>query len=215
MRRILVSMALAFAVVPAMASMASAKGWELEHSSVTIRGPGLADPIRLRGEAAATFMFRSGGGQLKWDVPNIGGTLSPNVDLGPSYTAVVHLRCGGGVDSLYRQTLYPRAPQGLQVFTPPGAKGCFPRELSTGYWPAARELLALLVKRGLPMGATAEDISSPNASPAAAVAEDPRDGGPSGTGRLVGSLLAVGLLGGGSALMVRRRRRVEGGSGPA
>jgi hypothetical protein len=212
MRRILVSMAMACTVVPLMASMAGAKGWELEHSTVTIRGPGLSSPITLRHEAAGIFMLRSGGGQLKWDVPNIAGTLSPNADLGPWYTAVVHLRCGAGVHSMYRQLLYPRAPQGLQVYTPQGAKGCFPHQFSPGYWPASRELLALLVKRGLPVTSTDTDTTSANASPVAAVAKDPNDGGSSGTGRaLVGSLLAVGLLGGGSALVLRRRRRAEGG----
>jgi hypothetical protein len=209
-------MALACAVVPVMTTMAGAKGWELEHSTVTIRGPSLAAPIRLRGEASGTFMFRSGGGQLKWDVPNIGGTLSPNAGLGPAYTAVVHLRCGGGVDSAYRQILYPQAPQGLQVFTPKGAKGCFPREISAGYWPASPELLAMLVKRGLPVGSRTDTTNSANASPGAAAEEDPNDGGSSGTGRaLVGSLLAVGLLGGGSVLVIWRRRRVEGGAGSA
>ncbi|MGH2581147.1 MAG: hypothetical protein ACRDGP_09930 [Actinomycetota bacterium] len=38
------------------------------------------------------------------------------------------------------QTLYPEAPGGLQVLTPPGAGRCF--GLVPGYWPASGELAA-------------------------------------------------------------------------
>jgi hypothetical protein len=205
----MVSMGMALAAIMLLPSAAGAKGGDEEHSTVLIRGPGLASPILLRHEEAATYMWRSGGGEPKWDVPNIGGTLTPHADLGPAYTAVVHLRCGGGVHSVYRQTLYPEAPQGLQVYTPPGAKGCFPGQFVAGYWPAARELLTLLVKRGLPLTSGDQSHTSDKASPAAAVVDRGTGRGSRGTGlAVVGSLSALALLAGGTAVALRRRRRL-------
>lgn len=95
MRRTLLVTAVATAALSVTMWPAQAKGLE-EHARVVVRGPGLVDPIRLSGEEAFVFVARSGADQAKWDVPNLGGELTPDADLGTAYRAVVTLRCGNG-----------------------------------------------------------------------------------------------------------------------
>src|SRR4029450_9237904 len=147
MRRILLVTAIVAAALAVAPGPAQWKGEE--HPRVAIRGPGLAEPIRLKGEDASVFVQRSGAFQPKWDVPNLVGTLTPDAELGTAYRAAVRMRCWNGKVVRYTQTLYPEAPDGLQVLTPPGATQCFGHSIP-GYWPAADELLTLLVNKGLP-----------------------------------------------------------------
>jgi hypothetical protein len=205
MRRILLVTAVATVVLSVLPWPAQAKGLE-EHARVAIRGPGLAEPIWLKGEDAFVFVERSGAFQPKWDVPNLGGNLTPDADLSTAYRAAVRMRCWNGKVVRYTQTLYPAAPGGLQVFTPPGAAQCFGRSMP-GYWPAADELLTLLASKGLP-ASTAEQGSGDERPAAQAVAADGGSGGSFGAGLTVTIALiaAVALLGLGIGLAARRRR---------
>src|SRR5437867_8193503 len=174
MRRILLMTAVTIAALSVLPRPAQAKGLE-EHAQVAIRGPGLAEPIRLKGEDAFVFVERSGADQPKWDVPNLGGNLTPEADLGTAYRATVRLRCWNGKVVRYTQALYPAAPGGLQVLTPSGAAQCFGRSMP-GYWPAADELLTLLVSKGLPE-ITGEQGTGDERPAVQAVAADGGSGG--------------------------------------
>ncbi len=206
MRRILLAALVGIAAVPVLTGPAQAKGENI-HARVVIEGPGLAAPLVLAGEDAGLYVARSGAEQAKWDAPNIGGTLEPGADLGPAFTAVVRIRCGRTALTPYRQTLYPQAPQGLQVYTPLGAVSCFGQP-SPGYWPAATELLDLLAHRGLPVHAT-EGAGSRSGQVGVAGA-DAGSGGSGGSGlAAVALVVVVGLLAIGVALD-RSRRRGDG-----
>jgi hypothetical protein len=173
---------------------------------VAIRGPGLAEPIRLSGEDAFLFVERSGAFQAKWDVPNLAGDLKPDAEPGTAYRAAVRMRCWNGKVVRYTQTLYPEAPDGLQVFTPPGAGQCF--GLVPGYWPASGELLSLLLTNGLP-ASTGEHGTGGERSAAQAVPADGGSGGSFGAGLAITVALAaaLALLGIAVGLASRRRRR--------
>lgn len=205
MRRILLMTAVTIAALSVLPRPAQAKGLE-EHARVAIRGPGLAEPIRLKGEDAFVFVERSGADQPKWDVPNLGGNLTPDADLGTAYRATVRLRCWNGKVVRYTQALYPAAPGGLQVLTPSGAAQCFGRSMP-GYWPAADELLTLLVSKGLP-ASTGEQGTGGDSPAAQAVAADGGSGGSFGAGLAVTVALiaALAFLGTGIGLAARRRR---------
>ena len=122
MRRFLLVTTIAAASLSLLPWPAGSKGLE-EHARVAIRGPGLAEPIRLSGEDAFVFVERSGAFQAKWDVPNLGGDLRPDAKLGNAYRARVRMRCWNGKVVRYTQTLYPEAPGGLQVLPLPGLGG--------------------------------------------------------------------------------------------
>jgi hypothetical protein len=205
LRRILIVTTIALAAACLLSWPAQSKGLE-EHAKVAIRGPGLAEPIRLSAEDAFVFVERSGAFQAKWDVPNLGGDLTPNAELGTEYRARVRMRCWNGKVVRYTQTLYPEAPGGLQVLTPPGATQCFWHS-SPGYWPAADELLTLLVNKGLP-ASTGERGTGGERPTAQAVAADGGSGGPFGAGLAVTVALAasLALLGIAIGLASRRRR---------
>jgi hypothetical protein len=205
MRRILTVTTIALAATCLLPWPAQSKGLE-EHAKVAIRGPGLAEPIRLNGEDAFLFVERSGAFQAKWDVPNLGGDLTPNAELGTAYRAAVRMRCWNGNVVRYTQTLYPEAPGGLQVFTPAGAGRCF--GLVPGYWPASGELLSLLLTNGLPAN-TGEHGTSGEPSAAQAVPSDGGSGGSFGAGLAITLALAaaLALLGIAVGLASRRRRR--------
>jgi hypothetical protein len=205
MRRILLVTTIAAAALFVLPWPAQSKGLE-EHARVAIRGPGLAEPIRLSGEDAFVFVQRSGAFQPKWDVPNLGGNLTPDAELGTAYRATVRMRCWNGKAVRYIQTLYPEAPGGLQVLTPPGAAQCFGRSMP-GYWPAADELLTLLVNKGLP-ASTGEDGTGDERPTTQAVAADGGSGGSFGAGLAITVALAaaLALLGIAFGLASRRRR---------
>ena len=205
MRRILLITAVTMAALSVLPWPAQAKGLE-EHARVAIRGPGLAEPISLKSEDAFVFVERSGAFQPKWDVPNLGGNLTPDADLGTAYRATVRVRCWNGKVVRYTQTLYPAAPGGLQVLTPAGAAQCFGRSMP-GYWPAADELLTLLVSKGLPASTGAQGTGDQRPA-AQAVAADGGSGGSFGAGLAitVALIAALALLGAGIGLAARRRR---------
>jgi hypothetical protein len=204
MRRILIVTMIALAAPCLLPWPAQSKGLE-EHAKVGIRGPGLAEPVRLSGEDAFIFVERSGAFQAKWDVPNLGGDLTPDAELGTAYDARVRMRCWNGKVVRYTQTLYPEAPEGLQVFTPPGAGGCF--GLVPGYWPASGELLSLLLTKGLPASA-GEQGTGGERSTAQAVPAEGGSGGSFGAGLAIAVALAaaLALLGIAVGLASRRRR---------
>ena len=205
MRRVLLVTTIAAAALFVLPGPAQSKGLEA-HAWVTIRGPGLAEPIRLSGEDAFVFVERSGAFQAKWDVPNLGGDLTPNAELGTEYRARVRMRCWNGKVVRYTQTLYPEAPDGLQVLTPPGATQCFGHSIP-GYWPAADELLTLLMNKGVPASA-GEHGTGGERPTAQAVAADGGSGGSFGAGLAVTVALAasLALLGIAIGLASRRRR---------
>jgi hypothetical protein len=205
MRRILIVTTIAAAAVSLLPWPAQSKGLE-EHAKVAIRGAGLAEPIRLNGEDAFLFVERSGAFQAKWDVPNLGGDLTPNAELGTAYHAAVRMRCWNGNVVRYTQTLYPEAPGGLQVFSPPGAGRCF--GLVPGYWPASDELLSLLLTNGLPANSGEHGTSDGERSAARAVPADGGSGGSFGAGLAITIALAaaLALLGIAVGLASRRRR---------
>jgi hypothetical protein len=205
MRRILLVTVVATVILIVLPWPAQAKGLE-EHVQVAIRGPGLVEPIRLKGEEAFVFVARSGADQPKWDVPNLGGNLTPDADLGAAYRAAVRMRCWNGKVVRFTQTLYPAAPGGLQVLTPPGATQCFGRSMP-GYWPAADELLTLLQEKGIPAGSGGTSTSD-DRPPIQAAAADGGSGGSFGAGLAITVALvsALSLLGIGIGLASRRRR---------
>jgi hypothetical protein len=88
---------------------------------------GTTTPMNARRTAERSAAF-----QAKWDVPNPGGDLTPDAELGTAYRTAVRMLCWNGRLVRYTQTLYPEAPGGLQVLTPPGAGRCFPWCPGTG-----------------------------------------------------------------------------------
>jgi hypothetical protein len=204
MRRVLLLTTIAAAALFVLPGPAQSKGLEA-HARVTIRGPGLAEPIRLNGEDALLFVERSAAFQANWDVPNLGGDLTPDAELGTAYRVDVHMRCWNGKVVRYTQTMYPEAPGGLQVLTPPGAGRCF--GLVPGYWSASNQLLSLLLTNGLP--ASTGEYGNEGERPAAqAVPADGGSGGSFGAGLAITVALAAAfaLLGIAVGLASRRRR---------
>jgi hypothetical protein len=206
MRRILTVTTIALVATCLLPWPAQSKGLE-EHAKVAIRGPGLAEPIRLNGEVAFLFVERSGAFQAKWDVPNLGGDLTPNAELGTAYRAAVRMRCWNGNVVRYTQTLYPEAAGGLQVFTPAGAGRCF--GLVPGYWSASNQLLSLLLTNGLP-ASTGEHGTDAERPAAQAVPAHGGSGGSFGARLAITVALAAafGLLRIAIGAASRRRRGI-------
>jgi hypothetical protein len=178
---------------------ARAKGFE--NATVTITGPGLGAPIRLRGDDAFTYGMGSGFDQLKWDAPNVRGTLKPDADLGPAYTAVVRMGCDGSGKASFTQTIYPEAEGGVQILTPEGSTWCFGLDVPSGYWAASSDMEALLAAHGVSVDHAQEVRAQP--ARVAAVTPPDRDNGSAGLVGLVVGLLLV--LGAGAFVIVRRR----------
>ena len=121
--------------------------------------------------------------------------MTPDAELGTAYRAAVRMRCWNGKVVRYTQTMYPEAPDGLQVFTPPGAGRC------------SGELLSLLLTKGLPTS-TGEQGTGGERSTAQAVAADGGSGGAFGAGLAITVALAAAL-----ALRDRGRARLETAAG--
>ena len=118
MRRSIFAMVMVGAAAGAAASAASAKGFE--HSRIHY-GPDLTRRSSCR---ATRPSCTSPGPDEPTEVvgpQHRGNPSRPHADLGPAYTAVVSIGCERGKRSVFRETLYPSAPLGLQVFTPEGA----------------------------------------------------------------------------------------------
>jgi hypothetical protein len=138
---------IAAALVGLFASGASAKGFE-QNAKVTISGAGLPGGIVTLEGDGGRFVLGSSVHDLKWDPPNIGGSLRPGVDLGPAFRVRVVLRCVEGGHARYDQTLYPNAPQGPQLFTGDGVVVCGDA-VPGGYVPLGPETERLLRSHGV------------------------------------------------------------------
>jgi len=178
---------------------ARAKGFE--NATVTITGPGLGAPIRLRGDDAFTYGMGSGFDQLKWSAPNVRGTLEPDADLGPAYTAVVRMGCDGAGKASFEQTIYPEAEGGVQVLTPEGSTWCFGLDVPAGYWAASSDVEALLAAHGI----SVDHAQEVKAQPARIAAVPPPDDGSGSAGPVAIAVGLVVVLGAGGFVIVRRR----------
>jgi hypothetical protein len=193
MRRLVRLSLVIIALLITAADNASAKGIP-EHAKVMIVGAGLPGGIVTLGEDGGAFALGSQPWEEKWDAPNIAGTLEPRAVLGPAYTVRVVLDCEGGGRSRYRQTLYPQASEGPQLFTPTGVDVCG-APAPAGYDALGPGLTTLLRSHGVdvrPRPTPTTTTRSPAGSPIPALAAA---GLP---------FLLVALVGG---EMVRRRRR--------
>jgi hypothetical protein len=192
MRRVLAMVGVALAAMLLVAAPASAKGF-IQHAHVTLTGPGLPDGGVSLGSDGGALVLAAPPWQEKWDAPNIGGSLRPNVGLGTAWTVHVSMRCEEGGRGVYDETLYPNVRQGPQLFLPSGITVCGdPSE--PGYVPLAPVAADLLSKHGI--------VFDPP-SPAAAV----RDEATSSVSMLavVGVSFGLALIAGEE--VVRRRRR--------
>jgi hypothetical protein len=195
MRRLILAWVGMSALVIAMAGPAAAKG-EHPHAKVTVSGAGLPGGMVTLGDDGGTFAFSSSLWERKWDVPNIGGSLEPGVDLGPAYIVRVVLDCAAAKRSRYRQTLYPDAPGGPQLYTPDGVEACG-APAPAGYDPVGPALRMLLGSHGIEFHAGRIDRV------AAATSSD--DGRGDRKLAIIGVPAAIALLAAGE--IVRRRRR--------
>jgi LPXTG-motif cell wall-anchored protein len=177
---------------------AGAKGFP-EHAKVVVIGPGLPGGIATLGEDGAAFALGSGPWDVKWDAPNIGGSLEPDADLGPAFVVRTVLDCESGDRSRYRQRLYPDAPEGPQLFTPDGAEVCGD-PAPAGYDALGPAMQDLLRSHGVSFHPVAGTTSAGVAS------EEAGGGSTVPTAAAVGAPFAVLALAGG-ALLRRRRRR--------
>jgi hypothetical protein len=115
-RSLTVALPLTAAVAVALAGPAAAKG----PTGVTITGPGLAEPIVLRGNAEGSVTSRIGrivqfGGwfpQAFGQIPDSTTRQAPTRKLGPRYIAVWIVPVGDGRSVTIRQDLYPWATGG-------------------------------------------------------------------------------------------------------
>jgi hypothetical protein len=123
MRRLLFTLTCVVLTLMTLAAPGWAKGIT-DHAKVTVEGAGLPGGIVTLGTDGGAFVAGSGLWDDKWDAPNVGGSLEPDLPLGPAFDVRVVLRCDGGGRSRYDQTLYPNAPGGPQLFTPAGVEVC-------------------------------------------------------------------------------------------
>jgi hypothetical protein len=195
MRRLLVTLLLA-GLALGTAGPASAKGM-IDHAKVTIVGAGLPGGIVTLATDGGAFLSGSGVWDDKWDAPNIGGTLEPDVDLGPALDVRIVIRCDGGGRSRYHQTLYPNAPEGPQLFTADGVRICGDA-VPSGYDGVGYAVEQLLRSHGV------EFDAPPTPRPSAA----PGDAGGTSSRQALAAIavpFALALLAGEE--IVRRRRR--------
>jgi hypothetical protein len=197
MRRLVVLMLASGSLLVFGAAAAEAKG-DI-HAKVTVSGAGLPNGIVTLDDDGVAFFEGSGVWQRKWDVPNIGGSLEADAKLGRRYVVRVVVDCGDGVRSRYRQSLYPDAPGGPQLYTPDGLEVCgAPAE--PGYDPIGATLESILRSHGVEFRPTAEPTA-----PAPAEAAPDGGGGSVISLAVIGVPFALALLAGGE--IVRRRRR--------
>ncbi len=199
MRRFLV-VVVATAAVAGWAAAASAKGWE--HSRMIVAVDGLRDQVVRQGEDAWRFFDELGIGELKWDAPNVSGTLRPNLELGRPYVATVTFRCSPSRRSEFAITLYPRAEGGPQLLIAQGGTICDGRAIQPGWWPLREEILRPFFRLGL----VRPNHGTPSAgvSPAAiAASEGPSSGSPTAALLGVAALVLLGVIG----LPFLRRKR--------
>jgi len=225
LRRLIAVTALAagmsIAAVIALATPALAKG----PSQARITGPGLAravvvagggepgEPGRLASLAEQTglftVMFGAGAGP-GGPAPAPLRTPPPRASLGPRYTLVytvpgVTPRPGQQFGRV-RQDLYPRAPGGPLIYTPPGQQGFDGPLTVTGWLRGRPQLTRTLAQVGVPLAAgtqAAQQIRRPAAAhPAAAHQAGARTPG----WVIVSAAVIAAAALAGAALRLRRRR---------
>jgi hypothetical protein len=187
-------------LVPATGT-AVAKGFP-EHAKVMIVGPGLPGGIVTLGDDGAAFVLESRPWDVKWDAPNIGGSLEPDADLGPALVVRTVLDCESGDRSRYRQRLYPDAPQGPQLFTADGVEVCGD-PAPAGYDALGPGLQALLRSHGVSFHPMA--VPKATASPASGSPEESGGSSVPVAAAIAAPLVLMALAGG--EILRRRRRR--------
>jgi hypothetical protein len=156
MKRSLV-LATALALAAVLAGAASAKG----PASVTITGPGLDEPIVLRGNAEGSVTSRIGrivqfGGwfpQAFGQIPDSTTKQAPTKRLGPRYVALWVVPVGGGRSVTIRQDLYPWAAGGPVTHMRAGQR-IFDAGTHGGWYRGPFALRATLASLGVPKPGT-------------------------------------------------------------
>lgn len=187
-------------VILAWPISAEAKGQNLR---VKVTGPRLTSPIRLRGDDAQSFVEASGIEQVKWDRPNVDGTLRSEISLGPPYRVSVSLDCEGSTRSVFTMTLYPLAQGGPQVLVAPRTRFCGGATIEPGWWPMRADTLTALVRAGLPRP---PETSAP-IPPAGVGVGRPVVADGSVAGWVAGLVLTLALLVTVTLALIRRRLR--------
>jgi hypothetical protein len=221
----------AVAVMVALATPALAKG----ATQASITGPGLARPVTVsvaagsealpgQGDALSSLADQTGlftalfGPNLsdvsRPDKPSRLRTPPAAATLGPKY-AVTYTVPGitpapGQASSQIRQFLYPRAPGGPVVYTPPGQQGFGQPLQATGWLRGTSQLTAILTRLGVPAGASLPSVPSSAASvraaPAPAAASKPNH--TTAQAWLIATIASAAAIAiAGTALWLRRRRR--------
>jgi hypothetical protein len=202
MRRLALIVIVGTLLVVTATGTAVAKGIP-EHAKVTIVGAGLPGGIVTLGDDGGAFALESSPWDVKWDAPNIGGSLEPETDLGPALVVRIVLDCGSADRSRYRQRLYPDAPDGPQLFTPDGVQVC-DEPAPAGYDALGPELQHLLRSHGISFHPSA---TQPNATAEPTSASPEGSGGGSApTAAAIAVPLVLMALAGGEVLRRRRRR---------
>ena len=159
-RRILLGAGIVVATVLVSATPAVAKGT----TTVTVKGPALAEPISLHGSGAADLNRAAGLYQTVWDQPGaVILSRRPAGRLGPRYLATYGWLVGQDRTKPVRQELYPFAHGGALSYTPPGQRVYATGPAFKGGWyRAGQPLTDLLVSLGMPVhtGASAEASES-------------------------------------------------------
>jgi hypothetical protein len=204
-----------------LATPALAKG----PSQARITGPGLARAVvvsgngepgeqgRLASLAEQTGLFTvmfGASASLGGPAPSRLYTPPPQASLGPRYTLVytvpgVTARPGRQFGRV-RQDLYPRAPGGPLIYTPPGQQGFGGPLTITGWLRGGPQLTRMLAQAGVPSAAGA-GAAQRTSRPAAAHPATAHRAGASAVGWIIAPaavIVAAALAG--AALWLRRRR---------
>jgi hypothetical protein len=147
------SLALVLLLAATLAGPAAAKG----PIGVTITGPGLAEPVVLRGNAEASATSRIGrivqfGGwfpQAFRQTPDSTTRQAPTKRLGPRYAATWIVPVGGGRSMTIRQDLYPWASGGPVTHMRAG-QPIFDSATHGGWYRGSFALRTTLVSLGVP-----------------------------------------------------------------
>lgn len=147
MRRMLAVTVGTVAAIVALALPTQAKGAGGEINITKSGGGEPSLPITITGKDSFVWFEATGMGQTKF--------ARPGVRLGPAYDVIATLDCGRD-PGIIRQTLYPYAQGGVQVYTSGGQSYCGEMPLRAGWWSAPPDLLSTLESRGLEPPARAE-----------------------------------------------------------
>ncbi len=161
--------------------------------TVTITGPGLADPVSIGARDFWKVLYLTGEAFRPWGMPDPSPTVS---ELGPRYAATYAVRLSRHRTLSMSQDLYPYAPGMVWANTPSGQlfHDTFQRYTAPGGWWHSTALLDVLIAHGLPAVAPAEAASETTQASAPALRAGPASGG----GRVwigVAALAALLVLG--------------------